>query len=152
MGHRPQPEHGHTLPGLHHPTFRSSKEQGVRGSCQSPWWLCLSHRQLSEAGAGALLTAVALLSALRAGTFLLFSFELKMYHGWNQSQGHEFLPSCWILLGWLQSRRPDSQTAEDSGVTPLLGICSFLWLPCQSRQLRLCTNTCVFFPFTLYPI
>lgn len=50
-----------------------------------------------------------------------FSFELKLYHGWNQSQGYDFLPSLWKLLIWLQSRGPDSKTAEGSRLTPLLG-------------------------------
>lgn len=57
------------------PAYSSPEEQGGRGSCQSPWWLSLAYPQLREAGAGALclrLTAAALLSALRAGTFLFF--------------------------------------------------------------------------------
>lgn len=57
------------------PAYSSPEEQGSRGSCQSPWWLSLAHPQFREAGTGALclrLTAAALLSALRAGTFLFF--------------------------------------------------------------------------------
>lgn len=116
------------------PAHSSSKEQGGRGSWRSLLVLPFTP-QLSEAGASALCPNCRSSAFCVQITFLFFSFELKVYHGWNQSQGYDFLPSCWILLDCRAGGL--TQTAEDTGMTPLLGHL----LPCQSRHLRIRSNT-----------
>lgn len=63
------------LPATITPAYSSPEEQGGSASCQSPWWLslanCSSGRQEPESSLPEV-TAAALLSALRAGTFLFF--------------------------------------------------------------------------------
>lgn len=80
-----------------------------------------------------------------------FSFELKLYHGWNQSQGYDFLPSLWKLLIWLQSRGPDSWTAEGSRLTPLLGHLPFPLATLSIKVAQALHRHLCFLPFRPLP-
>lgn len=125
--HSPQPEHVHTLPACHHHTcLQLSWGTGWQRLLSIPLVAQPCKLQLREAGARALCLRLLLqLCFLHSelGQFF-FSFELKLYHGWNQSQGYDFLPSPWKLNltaeqgAWLIDSR--GQQADTSAWAPAL--------------------------------
>lgn len=78
------------------PTYSSSKEQGAEALVNLPGGSAF-HTRSSVGQEPELSFCCSSAFCTQSWDISSFSFELKMYQGWNLSQGYDFLPSRWIL-------------------------------------------------------